>query len=87
MSAAVNAMANGSAEAAASELKRADMFRAGEVDEVRLEKGRGKTRKIVIVRTGAKDAVFSLGPEKPSASQLRNMLTVAFGSRVKDTLA
>ena len=85
MSATVDAMANASAEAVASQLKRAELFRASEVNEVRLEKGRGKTRKIVIVRTGAKDAVFSLVPAKPPASPPRDVLYAAFGSRVKDT--
>lgn len=82
----VSALPEPSAEAIASQVKRARLFRIDEVSTIRLEKGRGKTRKLMIVTTDGKHTVYRFGiPMQPEAP-VSDLLGALFGARFHDAV-
>ncbi len=82
----VSALPEPSAEAVASQVKRAHLFRTDEVSRIRLEKGLGKTRKLVIATTDGKHTVYRFGiPMQPEAP-VSDLLGALFGARFHDAV-
>lgn len=83
---AVSAMPDPSAEAMAPQVKRARLFRIDEVTQVKLEKHRGATRKIVVATKDGREADFQFEILQQPESPVRDVLSTVFGDRFKEAV-
>jgi hypothetical protein len=84
---AISNMPDPSAEALATQVKKARLFLIDDVTQVRLEKGFANVRKIVVATTSGKDAVFRFGVPMQPEDPVREVLSAVFGDRFDDRLA
>jgi len=84
---AMSALPDPSAKAVAAQVKRVRLLAIDHVTQVRLERGRGKARKLVVATRGGRDATFRFMTPKQPEGPVRDVLSDVFADRFIDAVA